>query len=108
MKKSAKNKSKIRGSFPEDTVEDTVSSLRKKLTKSRKSGDDLAEALNVYLYVDNDSFGELDVATKKLETAIDKYSRIEGWFPGEFKYEKGSLLKNKPKNIDDLIKRKTK
>lgn len=53
MKKPTK--SKIRGSFPEDKVKDTVSSLRKKLIESRKSGDDLAEALNVYLYVDNDS-----------------------------------------------------
>lgn len=107
MKKLSKFKSKIRGSFPDDKLKDSVSSLRKKLIKSRKSGDDLAEALNVYLYIDNDSFGELDSATKKLETAIDKYSRIEGWFPNDFKYEKGSLI-NKPKNLNKLKKRKTK
>ncbi len=79
-----KTKSKIRSSFPENKTKDSISSLRKELIKSRKSGDDLAEALHVYMYVDNDSFGELDPAVEKLETAIDKYSRIEGWFPDDF------------------------
>jgi hypothetical protein len=100
MKKvnKTKTKSKLRSSFPENKDKDSVFSLRKKLIKSRKSGDDLAEALHVYMYVDNDSFGELDPAVKKLETAIDKYSRKEGWFPDSFKYEKGSLLKYKPRD----------
>lgn len=96
-KTKSKTKSKIRGSFPDDNVKDSISSLKRELNKSRKSGDDLAEALHVYMYVDNDSFGELDPAVKKLETAIDKYSRKEGWFPDNFKYEKGSLLKYKPR-----------
>lgn len=50
--------------------------LKQQLEKSQSSGDELAEILNKFLY----SKG----SKSELKTALDKYSRIEGWFPNDF------------------------
>lgn len=50
--------------------------LKQQLEKSQTSGDELAEILNKFLY--------LKGSKTELKTALDKYSRIEGWFPDDF------------------------
>ncbi len=50
--------------------------LKQQLEKSQSSGDELAEILNKFLY--------LKGSKSELKAALDKYSRIEGWFPNDF------------------------
>lgn len=69
-------KIKKRDSFPTDKTTDSVSQLKLKLTKSRKSGDKLAEV--VYLYLKSKK------SLKELDKALLKYEKVEGWFPDDF------------------------
>ena len=50
--------------------------LKQQLEKSQSSGDELEEILNKFIY--------LKGSKSELKAALDKYSRIEGWFPNDF------------------------
>ncbi len=50
--------------------------LKQQLEKSQSSGDELTEILNKFIY--------LKGSKSELKAALDKYSRIEGWFPNDF------------------------
>ena len=54
--------------------------LKQQLEKSQTSGDELAEILNKFIYLKGSKL--------ELKAALDKYSRIEGWFPDDFKNKK--------------------
>lgn len=67
----------FRGPFPSDKNSESVSQLKSDLTKSRKSGDKLAEI--VYLYLKSRK------SLKELDKALLKYEKSEGWMPDDFK-----------------------